>query len=461
MTHFNRDGLVNEHRTEPITQFYKVDKAKLGEGSFGSVCKATHKDTQKVIAVKNIAKKNLKDAQKFKEEVQLMKELDHPNIVRIFETFEDSRCLYLIMELCEGGELFDKIIDLGYFSEHDAATCLSQILSAIFYLHKHMITHRDLKPENFLLETKAKDSPLKVIDFGLSCKFTAGKPLTTKAGTPYYVAPQVLQGSYDHKADVWSCGVLLYVLLCGYPPFYGDNDGQILAMVKKGEFDFPPEEWDEVSNDAKELVGKLLAFDPAKRPECEEALAHGWFAKNKDPANKESLKGNFMGKLKTFHKSGKLKKVALTAIARTLPAKEIKELTDAFKALDVNGDGTLTYQEVVETMKTQKLEVPADLLEIMKDIDSDGSGQIDYTEFVAATLDKRMYISKENAWIAFRQFDLDGDGKISPEELQQVLGADGVGDHFDTAKVAEMIKEADTNGDGVISFEEFLEHMKA
>merc|ERR1719428_2172622 len=148
-------------------------------------------------------------------------------------------------------------------------------------MHKHDITHRDLKPENFLLETKEKDAPLKVIDFGLSCKFVKGKPLTTKAGTPYYVAPEVLKGSYDHKADVWSCGVLMYVLLCGYPPFYGDNDSEILAMVKRGEYDFPPEEWDEVSKEAKDLIGMLLKFDPTKRPECEEALSHTWFQRNK------------------------------------------------------------------------------------------------------------------------------------------------------------------------------------
>lgn len=458
-TKFHRDGLVNEHRKEPITQFYTVDKAKLGEGSFGSVTKAKNKTTGQTIAVKNIQKKQLKDAEKFKVEIHIMKELDHPNIVRLFETFEDAKCLYLVLELCEGGELFDRIIDAGFFSEQDAANYMTQILSAIFYMHQHSITHRDLKPENFLLETKAKDSPLKVIDFGLSCKFTKGKPLCTKAGTPYYVAPQVLQGSYDHKADVWSCGVLMYVLLCGYPPFYGDNDAQILAMVRKGEFDFPPEEWDEVSKDAMALIGMLLQFDPVKRPECEEALQHSWFATNKTA--KTNLGSNLVSKLKNFHKSGKLKKVALTAIARTLPAKEIKELTDSFKALDVNGDGTLTYKEVVETMNKNKLEVPADLLEIMKDIDSDGSGQVDYTEFVAATLDKKQYMTEQNAWIAFRQFDLDGDGKITAQELKTVLGADGVGDHFDTVKIDEMIKEADSNGDGMIDFEEFKQHMKS
>merc|ERR1719453_576936 len=158
--------------------------------------------------------------------------------------------------------------------------------------------------------------------------------LSTKAGTPYYVAPQVLSGAYDHKADVWSCGVLMYVLLCGYPPFYGDNDKQILDMVKAGEFDFPEEEWAEISGDAKKLIEKLLAFDPSKRPECEEALKDPWFVKNKTPGDQVNLGQKFVTKLKEFKRVGGFKKVALTVIVRTLPADKVKDLTAVFKSLD-------------------------------------------------------------------------------------------------------------------------------
>jgi calcium-dependent protein kinase len=189
-SHFARDGLVSEHNKEPLSKFYAVDKNKMGEGSFGSVAKGKSKANEQIVAIKSIQKKQVKEA-----EIKIMKALDHPNIVRLYETFEDSKMLYLVMELCEGGELFDKIIDDGFFSEVDAARCMTQILGAMFYLHKNNITHRDLKPENFLLQSKAKDAPIKVIDFGLSCKFVVGKPLSTKAGTPYYVAPQVLKGS--------------------------------------------------------------------------------------------------------------------------------------------------------------------------------------------------------------------------------------------------------------------------
>jgi calcium-dependent protein kinase len=252
---------------------------------------------------------------------------------------------------------------------------------------------------------------------------------------------------------------MMYVLLCGYPPFYGDNDGQILDMVKKGEFDFPPEEWDEISGASKTLIGKLLAFDPAKRPECEEALQDPWFEQNKDQTKQVKLGSKFVGKLKDFKRVGAFKKVALTVIARSLPADKVRDLTADFKSLDVNGDGTLTYKEVVETMEKQKISVPEDLLEIMKSIDSDGSGQIDYTEFVAATLDKQRLINEQTAWMAFTKFDLDGDGKITAKELGDVLGADGIGDHFDVAKVKAMISEADADGDGMIDFDEFKQHM--
>merc|ERR1719334_1449185 len=152
--------------------------------------------------------------------------MDHPNIIKLFETFEDHRNIYLVMELCSGGELFDRIIATGHFSEKEAAVLMQQIIRAVYYMHENSICHRDLKPENFLFMTKdpIESNYLKIIDFGLSCKFSPDKVMETKAGTPYYVAPQVLSGKYDHQSDIWSCGVIMYVLLCGYPPFFGDTD---------------------------------------------------------------------------------------------------------------------------------------------------------------------------------------------------------------------------------------------
>eukprot|EP00439_Symbiodinium_sp_Y106_P036990 s4334_g4.t1 len=222
--------------TGKITDYYQMDKKKLGEGSYGSVTKATNISTKAIRAVKTISKSQMKNLERFKQEIAIMKMMDHPNIIKLFESFEDHRNIYLVMELCSGGELFDRIIESGHFSEVQAAILMQQIIRAIYYMHENHVCHRDLKPENFLFMTKdpIEKNFLKIIDFGLSCKFTPGKPLSTKAGTPYYVAPQVLAGNYDQLSDLWSCGVIMYVLLCGYPPFFGDTDSEVLAKARIG-----------------------------------------------------------------------------------------------------------------------------------------------------------------------------------------------------------------------------------
>jgi calcium-dependent protein kinase len=168
------------------------------------------------------------------------------------------------MEICSGGELFDRIIETGHFTEVQAAIVMQQILRGIFYMHEIKLTHRDLKPENFLFQTKdpIEKCTLKIIDFGLSCKFSEGSVLTTKAGTPYYVAPQVLAGKYDQSADLWSCGVIMFVLLCGYPPFYGETDADVLTKVRLGNFTFNAADWKNVSEDAKNLIRMLLKMSP-------------------------------------------------------------------------------------------------------------------------------------------------------------------------------------------------------
>ena len=206
--------------------------------------------------------------ERFKQEITILQTLDHPNVLKLFEYFEDEKNVYLVTEACRGGELFDRIIENEFFSEQTAAKIFKQIMQSINYCHNMGIAHRDLKPENFLFETKDQDSELKIIDFGLSkiinpqgmqmdTGLTAGKGkdkrskeldrMNTRAGTPNYISPEVLAGNYSIECDCWSAGCILYILLCGYPPFYGDDDQEILQMVAKGKFDFDGEEWDEIS----------------------------------------------------------------------------------------------------------------------------------------------------------------------------------------------------------------------
>jgi len=446
-----------------LTDFYDVDKKKIGEGSYGTVSKATNKSTGALRAVKSISKVQMKKHDRFKEEIAIMKMMDHPNIIKLYESFQDSRCFYVVMELCVGGELFDRIIDLGHFTEVQAAIVMKQIVQAIFYMHENKVCHRDLKPENFLFSGKEalEKSLLKIIDFGLSCKFQEGQSLTTKAGTPYYVAPQVLAGKYDQASDLWSCGVIMYVLLCGYPPFYGESDAEVLSKVRLGNFSFNAADWKNISDDAKNLIRMLLKMNPRDRYCAEQALNHDWI-KNKAPkATNANLQEGFVDNLRGFRSQNKLKKAALQCIANQLSDTQIKNLRETFMSLDSNGDGLLTVNELKEGLAKAGLkEIPPDLQDIMQHIDSDGSGVIDYTEFLAATLDKKLYLQEDVCWAAFRIFDKNGDGKICEQELKEVLGDQDVGNVVGADRLKELMSQIDANNDGMIDFTEFMQMMR-
>jgi len=314
----------------------------------------------------------------------------------------------------------------------------------------------------FTTKDPIEQTHLKVIDFGLACKFSEGTPLKTKAGTPYYVAPQVLSGKYGQESDLWSLGVIMYVLLCGYPPFYGETDNDVLAKVRLGNVNFTPQDWKNVSEDAKNLIKALLRMNPKERFTASQALEHDW-VKNKAPKAKNvDLNASMVDNLKGFRSQNKLKKAALHVIAGQLGEKEIKALREAFTALDKNGDGLLTAKEMKIGLENAKMkEIPADLQQILEEVDSDGSGVIDYTEFLAATLDKAVYMKESVCWQAFRVFDKNGDGKIDKKEIAAILH----NPESDVAKMAgsdlaEIIKEIDTDGDGEISFEEFMTMMR-
>jgi len=215
-----------------------------------------------------------------------MRQVHHPNIVKLYDVFDGSTKMCLILDLLEGGELFDRIIEKGHFSEKDAATSFAQMVSALAYLHSIQIVHRDLKPENLLFESKQPGAQMKLIDFGLAGSCRAA-PLKTPCGTPNYVAPEILQKKpYGVQIDMWSCGVILYIILCGFPPFYDENDDlkKLYAKIKTAQYDMPSPYWDKISNGAKDLVRKLLVVDPAKRYTSKDTLLHPWLKDASDIA---------------------------------------------------------------------------------------------------------------------------------------------------------------------------------
>lgn len=292
------EGIAKKFSTADIRTVYKFEKL-LGGGHFGTV-RLAHRISDPHVAkyaVKSILKENIKkDVKLLEEELAILTEVDHPNIIKFHETYIDYRYVHIVMELCEGGELFEKIVEMHRFTEIQAADLMKKILSAVKHLHEHGICHRDLKPENFLFSDRGPEAEIKLIDFGLSKRFgpnaLAGHdPLLGSAcmedkmhtivGTPYYVAPEVLMGSYDFSCDVWSLGVILFIMLCGYPPFEGDNNKEIFKRVLQQKLEFDPEDWTIISDEAKDLIAMMLHKEPTKRISVVACLEHPWFAKMK------------------------------------------------------------------------------------------------------------------------------------------------------------------------------------
>jgi len=264
-----------------ITDVYDI-KDEIGKGAFSVVKMAINKKTGEKVAVKIIDKKAAnsdQDEKRLKTEVEILKRVNHPNIVCLKDMFETKENLYLVMELVTGGELFDKIVEKGQYSEKDASVIVMKMLNSIEYLHGINIAHRDLKPENLLLKA-VNDTDVMLSDFGLSKIIGVQSMMETACGTPYYVAPEVLSASgYDKEVDLWSVGVITYLLLCGFPPFYGESLPEVFEQIMKAEFDFPEPYWNDVSNEAKDLISKLLVVDPKKRLSSTQALQHPWIQK--------------------------------------------------------------------------------------------------------------------------------------------------------------------------------------
>lgn len=265
---------------EEVTADYEL-KETLGTGHFSKVKLGIQRKTGEKCAIKIIEKPQGSKIAMLKAEVDILTKCDHPNVVKMYAVYETDTHLFLCLELLTGGELFDRIISKGHYSEEDARRLTVTLLEATKYLHAQGIAHRDLKPENILLKDDTEDAAIKITDFGLSKIFAddlAGEVvMKTACGTPGYVAPEVLTHEiYSEQVDMWSIGVIVYILLCGFPPFYGDNDAQMFKKIKAGQYKFLTPYWDPISADAKDFVSKLLLVDPKKRLNSTDALNHPW-----------------------------------------------------------------------------------------------------------------------------------------------------------------------------------------
>lgn len=504
--------------------------SKLGEGSYGKVIKVKEKENEVLRAMKIIKKRsryrNLEEEKRIKKEIHILRKLDHPNILKIFEFYNNKNEFFIISELCEGGELFDRIVKLEKFTEKMASNVMKQILSAVQFCHKNQIIHRDLKPENILIESDDTESEnndyfiVKIIDFGTAEIFKKNKLLSKQIGTPYYIAPEVLNNQYNEKCDIWSCGVIMYILLSGCPPFYEKNDQEIYFAIRNGRYSFRHKVWNNVSDEAKNLIKKLLDLDFNTRPTAEEAIRDPWFSKfedrNNSPTNNQNnlnsskfikcksqdhlnqgmLDNSFISEkeaninennqnkskndndnnketlftdeirlkealfnLKHFRVERKLQLASLYFMVHTLLVKQdITVIRDIFYNFDIDKDGRLTKEEIEKGCKTAKyMEFSdAEFEKIMQIVDIDGNGYIEYQEFIAAAYSKKKILTDFNLKKAFDMFDKDKSGKISSDELKSVLG---FGNEENGEVWVKIISEIDSDGDGEISFEEFKTMM--
>lgn len=321
------------------------------------------------------------------------------NILKIYEFYQDEKCFYLISEYCNDGDLFDKIQKVGSFNEYSAAYIIHQLLSALLYCHSSNIVHRDIKAENILVESiettyvENKEVELyniRLSDFSSARSFNKSKKLTKKVGTPYYIAPEVLKRNYNEKCDVWSIGVLLFVLLCGKPPFYGDSDKEILFYVEKGQPDkrriiyllILADEWRVISQEANNLIDLMLKLDPSKRISVADAIKHPWLQKylirHKLPEEKMLEYYRSMIAFKTDPKYF-FQQATLAYMVHHISTKEdTDEIRKYFSYLDKNGDGKMSYNEIIDGMKKHITVNEKDLLKVFKYIDQGKTGYIEF-----------------------------------------------------------------------------------
>ncbi|WOL16767.1 calcium-dependent protein kinase 18 [Canna indica] len=443
---------------------YTIGKL-LGHGQFGYTFMATDKSNGDRVAVKRIDKNKMLlpiSVEDVKREVKILKALTgHENVVHFYNAYEDDTYVYIVMELCEGGELLDRILAKkdSRYSEKDAAVIVRQMLKVAAECHLHGLVHRDMKPENFLFKCTKEDSSLKATDFGLSDFIRPGKKFHDIVGSAYYVAPEVLKRKSGPESDVWSIGVITYILLCGRRPFWDKTEDGIFKEVLKTDPDFRRKPWPSISESAKDFVKKLLVKDPRTRLTAAQALSHQWVREGGN-ALEIPLDISVLSNMRQFIKYSRFKQFALRALASTLDEEELADLKDQFHAIDVDKNGAISLDEMRHALAKDlpwKLK-ESRVMEILQAMDSNTDGLIDFEEFVAAALHVHQLVEHDTEkWrsisqAAFDKFDVDRDGYITPEELRLHTCLKG--------SIDPLLEEADIDKDGKISLDEFRRLLK-
>lgn len=422
----------------------------LGEGRFGKVRRAVRKHDQVRVAVKSMLKKDIKKSEVhlLRQEVRAMQMLQHPNIVSLIDLYESPTHVHICMELCNGGELLDRITKERFLSEVVCADIMHQILSAIAYMHDRGITHRDLKPENLLLANETGWT-VKVCDFGLSKFYDDNTTrMSARLGTVYYMSPEVLKQNYTSKCDLWSLGVILYVMLCGYPPFSGKNDDEVFTSILNDPVVFHTQgTWDSTSQEAKDFICKLLNRDEDRRLSAREALREGWILG--EASGTWQVTTRALQSLQHFCAMNKFKRAAVGHMSESLSQAEIAQLEQEFRSIDVDLDGFITANELADAITRTKSSgnVAFQLL------DENGDNRIDLSEFVRAAIARKEYLRDQRIAQTFSWFDHDKNGTISIAELKRAMMG------MSEEEILDFVKATDLNGDNEIDLNEFRQSL--
>lgn len=425
----------------------------LGEGGFSKVMLAKRRSTGAERAIKIIPKRDY-EGKKYEREFKILKELNHPNVLRYYGSYEHDNKIYLVTEYCPGQELFTEIWQQRRMSEKQVQTYFREVLEALCYIHSRNIVHRDLKPENIIIEHEAKR--VKLIDFGLSKKIaTKNEKMRSEVGTFMYSSPQVDSGRYTKKCDIWSAGVILYLMLTGNYPFDCDSVEEIISLKKKFKLTFKDEQWRKVSTEAKDLLSHCLEQKESKRFTAMEALKHPWI--QAAVSDEVLLDQKIVEKLWAYSKDSRLiNNIKYFVCAFNELEKKEKDLIQLFKRIDRNKNGELTKEDLIAAYEENRdifdaFKISKDHLALLfRQMDLDNSGSIDFLEFIVAVKNFSSQMSNKNLLKAFTELSGE-DGYLDLKSLRESLGG-----HLPEQEWAILLNKYDHDGDGRINYDEFL-----
>jgi len=436
-----------------LEDHYEVEKKALGSGYNGAVLLARNKETRQKVAVKafklhGVSKEKKKE---LVTEAEIFLGMDHPHVARLVDVYENEEALSLVMECMEGGELFDRVTERKIFSEKDAAGAAWQMLLAVNYIHSCGVVHRDLKLENFLYERKDTDF-LKLIDFGFSKIWEKNTKMELSCGTLSYVAPEVLGKSYTSQCDLWSLGVIVFILLVGYMPFSGSSERQQVSAIRSGKYNMRKDRWSRVSAAGFDFVQKLLVVDPEVRLNAEQALEHPWVQKQHVSGRQEEMSSDIADALVGFARESQFRRSVMQLMAWSLTAEERAEVRGAFLELDSSKTGIIKLSELKQVLEAKFHVTEDEAAQVFNALDTNHDHEINYSEFLAAMVSSRIALHDDLIKETFRRFDAENAGYITQEALTQILGED--------IDVKHVMAQIDQNHDNKISHAEFIAYLR-